>query len=313
MKTIQIYSDETKSANKSFMIYSMIYGSPPQIDILNKRLKSVIHPENSIDSDFKGLHAYNLNEKNWHKTGKKYENSLDILENSIINNEIGIKISIIGIEKYNQNVGALREILKKQLLEEGSPFQRAFKNLNLNDHPALYYRLDHLLLFFIYRDRIASSETNFELYPDSSGKILSYKNRKFLVTGKYTSGFVDFYSLVKLIGNLIAQSISKLNISGWSHTNQMITKYEPLKSSDSYIIQACDMLANFLYCHLRHKVGIGKTIYELKSNALMNRFGLKHIDNIIKNFDKRNGDVYCNDSRTAITIDFDSILLEESI
>lgn len=287
----------------------MIYGTPDQIDILDKRLRKVIHPEDSNDSNYKGLHAYNLSEKNWVTTGKKYENCLDILEKSIINNEIGIKISIIGIEKYNLNVGTLREIIKKELVKEGSPFQRAFKELDLKDHPALYYRLDHLLLYFIYRDRIAATGTEFELYPDSSGKILSYKGQKFLVTGKHTSGFMEFYSLVKIVGNLIAVSISELNIPGWPITNQRITKYEPLKSTESSVIQACDMLTNFLYCHLRHKVGIEKKIYELKSNALMSRFGLDNIDDLMTKFEKRNDDVYCNDMKSMFTIDFQRTIL----
>lgn len=60
MKTIQLYSDETKPDNKSFLIYSMIYGTPEQIEILNQKIiKSLGH----LDSNNKGLHSNKLNEK----------------------------------------------------------------------------------------------------------------------------------------------------------------------------------------------------------------------------------------------------------
>lgn len=232
---------------------------------------------------------------------------LDILQDSIIKNEIQAQLLLIGSEKDKSNTGLLKRIVETELNLEGSKFNIAFKGLEKNDYPALFHRLDHLFLYLRYRDRIAPDGTNFELYPDSSGKILRYKGKKFFVQGKYTAGFLDFYRLVNIIGNLIAYSISELKIPGWPTSIQNISKYEPIKSTESYIIQLCDVLCNFFYCFLRYEVGLKDEMYRQKSNALISRFRLDNFKELHEKFEERNGDVFCRDLNCSYTINFDKV------
>lgn len=301
MKTIQLYSDETKPDNKTFLIYSMIYGTPEQIEILNQK---IVKSLGQLDSNNKGLHSHKLNVKKKNEF-TKYEKVLDILQDSIIKNEIQAQLYLIGSEKNKSNTGRLKSIIETELNLEGSEINKAFKGLEKIDYPALYHRLDHLFLYLRYRDRIAPAGTNFELYPDSSGNILKYKEKKFFVQGKNTAGFLDFYSLVNIIGNSIAYSISKLKIQGWPTSNQHISKYEPIKSTKSYIIQLCDVLSNFFYCFLRYEVGLIDEMYRLKSNALISRFRLYNFKELHEKFEVRNGDVFCIDLECSYTINFD--------
>lgn len=302
MKTIQLYSDETKPTNNNtFLIYSMIYGTPEQIEILNQK---IVKSLGLLDANNKGLHSCKLNMKKMNKFSK-YENILDILQDSIVKNEIHAQLLIIGSEKNKSNTGRLKKIVETELNLKGSKFNKAFVGLEETDYPALYHRLDHLFLYLRYRDRIAPEGTNFELYPDSSGKILKYKGKKFFVQGNYANGFIDFYRLVNIIGNLIANSISKIKLSGWPTSNQNITKYEPIKSTESYIIQLCDILCNFFYCYLRYEVGLKNEMYELKSNALISRFRLDNFNELQEKFEEKDGDVFCRDLECSYTINFD--------
>lgn len=306
MPSVHVYSDETKANNNSFLIYSMIYGDPEKIKELNDELKLVIHPKESKDKKFKGLHSHNLNESNWHTLGQKFEKALDILKKQVLQNEINIKVCIIASEKNNNNTGFLKDLIKNELVKEGSKIKEMFSSLKIEDHPALYHRLDQLFLYFLYRDRFGPSGTNFELYPDSSGKILSYKEKEFLVTGFHNlSADLKFYELIKILGNTIAKVIGALKFPGWSHSEQEIEKVEPLKWSDSYIIQVCDLLANFFYCALRFHVGLIEKKYELKSKALTQRFEFDNFgDKIKEKFELKDGEVFCKDNSTLLTIDF---------
>jgi hypothetical protein len=306
MTKIQVYSDETKANNNSFLIYAMIYGAPDKMEEFNDELKTIIHPKESKDKDFKGLHSHNLNESNWHTIGIKFESVLDALKKHILQGNINAKVCIIAAEKNKNNTGYLKDLIKKELLKDGSKIKEMFSSLSINDHPALYHRLDQLFLYFIYRDRLGPSGTYFELYPDSSGKILSYKEKEFNVTGSHNiSADLKFYELVKVLGNTIAKVFSKLKFPGWSHSDQEIEKIEPLKWSDSCIIQLCDILANFFYCYLRYNVGLTDKKYKLKSDALSTRFGFNDFLSKVKaNFELRDGEVFCNDNSTLLTIDF---------
>jgi hypothetical protein len=49
MTKIQVYSDETKANNNSFLIYAMIYGAPDKMEEFNDELKTIIHPKESKD------------------------------------------------------------------------------------------------------------------------------------------------------------------------------------------------------------------------------------------------------------------------
>ncbi len=306
MTRIQLYSDETKADNNSFLIYSMIYGTPEKIKELNDELGKVIHPTGSTITTFKGLHANRLNEKNWHTTGKIFEDALDVLKKHVLQNEVNVKLCVIASEKNKNNTGFLKELIKKELVKEGSKIKEMYSSLKIEDHPALYHRLDQLFLYFIYRDRLGPSGTYFELFPDSSGKILSYKEKEFFVTGSYNlSADLKFYELIKVLGNTIAKVVGKLSFPGWSHSEQEIEKVEPLKWSDSYIIQLCDLLANFYYCMLRFNVGLTDKIYEYKSNALSQRLEFSDMaDKIKEEFELKDGEVFCKDDSTLLTIDF---------
>ncbi len=171
---IQIYTDETKANDGSFIIYSLIYGKIENISSLNDELKDIIHPIGDKDKDFKGLHSHKLNDSNWRTIGKKFEDSLDKLFEYANQKKIGIKICIIGSQKNSNNAGFLKDLIKKELNKKDSKIKQMYNSLDNKDHPALYHRLDQLFLYFLYRDRMGSEGTEFEFYPDSSGKILLY-------------------------------------------------------------------------------------------------------------------------------------------
>jgi len=302
---IQIYTDETKANDGSFIIYSMIYGKPEDISALNNDLINIIHPSGGKDKDFKGLHSHNLNESNWKTFGKKFEDSLDKLVEYVKLKNVGIKICIIGAKKNENNAGFLKNMIKKELVKNGSKIKEMYKSLDKKDHPALYHRLDQLFLYFLYRDRMGGEGTEFEFYPDSSGKILSYKEQEFRATGTHhQSADLKFYEFVRILGNDIAKVIGLKGFGGWSKSNQELIKYDSLKWSDSYIIQLCDILANFCFNHIRYIAGKSGKKYELKSKALADRIGLAELDSRIKvRFEIKDGDITCIDGYMLLTID----------
>lgn len=304
---IQIYTDETKSNDGSFIIYSMIYGKPDDISSLNDELKKIIHPDREKDNDFKGLHSHKLNDSNWNTLSKKFESSLDKLLEFFKLSKIGIKLCIIGSKKNENNTEFLKDLLKKELDNKDSKVKKIFESLEKKDHPALYHRLDQLFLYFLYRDRLGGEGTEFEFYPDSSGKILSYKDKKFRATGSDNqSTDLQFFEFVRVLGNTFAKVIGAMKFPGWSISKQELVKYDSLKWSDSYLIQLCDVLANFCFNHIRFLVGKTEKKYELKSNALTNRINLDNLNSKIKvGFQIKDGDVTCLNEYTLLIIDLD--------
>ena len=292
---IQIYTDETKANDNSFVIYSMIYGEPEHISALNEDLKKNIHPPEETKKDFKGLHANKVNDSNWKTLGKKCEDSLDKLIEYVQQDKIGFKFLLIASKKDDNNIGVLKSLFKKELDKEGSSIKKQYESLDKKDHPAIYHRLDQLILYFIYRDELGSEETKFEFYPDSTGNILNYKEKEFRATGSDNqSADLKFYEYVQVFGNTVAKAIGESNFPGWSKSKQELVKYEALKWSDSYMIQLCDIIVNFFYNHIRFLAGKSEKKYELKSNALTSRIGLDKLESKIKvAFEIKNNDVSC--------------------
>ncbi len=132
-----------------------------------------------------------------------------------------------------------------------------------------------------------------------------YKEKEFRATGTHhLSADLKFYELIRILGNTIAKVIGLNEFKGWSKSNQELVKFESLKWSDSYIIQLCDVLANFFFNHIRYLAGKTEKKYELKSKALSTRINLEKLESRIKTgFEIKDGDITSSNGYILLTAD----------
>lgn len=266
MAILQVYSDDTSASDNTLKITVTISGTPEHCERYRNLIDKIIL-NGKKGADFKGIHALNINDDNWNSTGKIAENILATLKSFIDSGELKAMILLQGKENFDANAGYLKDLFKKQILSEKSSIHHSFKSLDISDYPALYHRIDQLCTFFKLRDRLGREGDEFELFPDSEGKILRYKEAEFKLAGTLPieSNF-HFYEIIKILGNALMKMTATL--PGWPSINQSITKFDPKKWSDDTIVQTCDIIANFFLNHLRYKTGITEKKYEYKSLAL---------------------------------------------
>ncbi|RPI04651.1 MAG: hypothetical protein EHM64_09260 [Ignavibacteriae bacterium] len=304
MATIEIYTDDTKCNRNTFRIIVVIWGEKENCDSYKKDIQYLVNANIKVlGKDFKGFHSYNLNEKNWKTVGKAYEQVLDYFIESVKNKKLHFFIRLESEDVYNANAGYLKNLAKVNLEKRESDFGKIFKKLSDKDLPAFYHRADQLFIFLRYRDKFGSSENNFILYPDSSGKILRYDGTTFEVSGDIFKEYpIEFYDLIKIWCNSLTKIIKA---EEWPSGEQRLDKFCPLKSSGDYIIQTCDIISNFFFNFLRNQVGILDPKAVLKTNALCKIIDFSQHSGIIKSsFIKKEDEVICSVKGLKVYIDF---------
>lgn len=302
MNTIQIFSDETYSSERSFQIISTIWGNPIDYKDFSKKVKQII--ENySIGDDYKGIHANKINSKNWHILGVVARSVLETLSDFILHQKLNAQVTLISRDRFEGNAGYLKSILRAELENRDSFLGKRFISLDDKDLPALYHRLDQLFVYLYYRDKFGNDGDQFEFYPDSTGKILNYEKTKFPITGNIVIDYpMNFYRIIAIVGD----SFSKiLQMEGWPIKKQTLSRFQPLKWISNYLIQNCDILSNFFLCLIRSKMGMTDPKYSLKAQALDEHFALNtSLSHILPSFVFDGVDVECVNDDLFGTIDF---------
>ena len=304
MRTIQIYTDETKDDKQTFQVIATIWGLPKYCKYYCDEVDIIIKSNLRLGKDFKGLHSYNLNVNNWSTLGITFEKVLDNLFEYAINGKLHLQLTLLGKGKYEANARYLKNLIKVQLENRNTIVGQQFKSLSDKDLPALYHRIDQLFVYLFYRDKFGEIGDQFEFYPDSNDKILNYSDKKFRMVGTLPIvRELSFFQLINIIGNTLATVIKN---PGWPIKQQELVKFEPKKWSSNYIIQSCDILANFFFNYLRFNLGRTDRKYELKAHAFEKHFLLDELlPEIRKVFalETITNDVMCIDQNLFVTID----------
>lgn len=299
---IQIYTDETMCNRNTFKIYVVIWGQPIYCLLYKEEIERIIDNNRTIlGRDFKGFHAHRLNVKNWSSFGRVYLKVLEKVSDYLYSEKLRMLISLESREKYDANAGFLKEQIRKLLEDREGDIGKIFKSLKDRDLPALYHRIDQLIVYYKYKDKMGDDGSIFEFFPDSSGKILSYEDKKFRVSGNLPFEYpLNFYELVRILGDVIARTLLPPD---WSVKHQKLANFQPLKWFNDYIIQTCDIVSNFYYNFLRYRVGINESKCRLKSDALLKFLPFdEHLPEIRKNFATNDGEVVCINKELKVNI-----------
>jgi len=221
-------------------------------------------------------------------------------------------ISLESKEKYDSNSKFLENIFKEYLLNRNSPFGEIFKHIPEEDLIAIYKRAPNLYNYVANRDKFGGPNQMFEYYPDSSGKVLNYRNEIRSVEspgiGKGIPILLHFFEIIRLIGDNLAKALNEPKIRnriGWEEKpfNQKLVKFEPKNDEDSYLIQSADVMSNFFLHLIRHLVGIRNRNSEKKAKILIDS-GLFDdcLDKIKENFRIQNGACVCSNSNLKVGI-----------
>lgn len=280
---VDIYLDETKGFNNSFQINTAIYGDSENCKNFKKAIEEIVQDNKSILKIFNGFHASKLDENQWNTRGQVYIKVLKKMQEFITDKKINILLSLESKEKRENNSNFLKNEFKKGLAQKDSSLSKIYSYLEEKDYPAIYERLDQLNVYFLHRDKFGKSDEEFNFFPDSSGKIMRYKNKSFQLKGSIgDTNPIMFFDIVKITANASSKILSSLN--GWSKSKgQKIIKFEPLKDEENYVIQCCDIVSNFFFNFLRTQVGIHEPIYQLKSDAFLDIFEID-LEKVYSNF-----------------------------
>ena len=304
MKTIQIYTDDTRDDKQTFQVISAIWGQPESCRTYSDEVETIIKSNTRLGADFKGLHSYNLNDSNWSTLGVTFEQVINKLFEYVSAGKLNLQMTLVSKNRYDSNAGYLKNLLKVQLKDRNSVIGKQFQSLADTDLPALYHRIDQLFIYLLYRDKFGDNGDQFKFYPDSTGKILNYQDKEFPMSGNLPIIWnLDFFELIRILGNSLAKVIS---LTGWPVKEQELIKFEPQKWSSNYLTQSCDILANFFFNYLRFNLGRTDKKYELKASALTKHFMLDELlPEIKKSFslDATTNDIVCTDQSILVTID----------
>jgi hypothetical protein len=296
---IRLYIDETKGFKNNFFIHSCVFANPSNCDAFESDLIKIISDNRPIlGVDFKGFHSNRLSNSNWNKLSPIYEKVIQ----SIFNNKLGVHMYLESKNKYDKNSGLLKNWLKTELENETSKVHKAFSNLKQEDYPVLYNRFEMIYIFLIHKDKYGQN-CEFEIYPDSSGKVLDYKTKTIELTSSNNlrSKTFDFYDTFGLLVNAFIDTFDAIKYL--PNNNQKVIKYSPTNDSDCFLIQACDIVSNFLFNYIRYHSGIIDKNSKLKADLFSKYFLLIDDDSFMKNnFSVVNNNAFCINPKMKINI-----------
>lgn len=271
--TISIHADETKGDQNSFFITTSIWGFSHNCGEYERTIKSLIAKHRRVlGKDFKGFRANKLQLRNWTKLSPIYLEVVHNLLKFIEAKKLRCLIYIESQKKNEMNSQFLRQILRDHLPDKSNPLGEIFQYTLERDLTAIYERADKLYNYLYHRKTFGSKNQTFNYFPDSSGKILKYKNKKIpvMATSPINYGtiiFEDFFRVLTWTANALANAMSNF---GW-HPNypQTLLHFEPLRDEDSILIQTADMISNFILHVCRSIAGTTNHLSVLKSNAIL--------------------------------------------
>ncbi|MDA3905118.1 MAG: hypothetical protein PF484_03495 [Bacteroidales bacterium] len=300
MDRIRLYIDEIIGYKNSFFIHACIFANPDNCDAFEKDMTKLIDENrNVLGKDFKGFHANKLGESNWTKLSPIYEKVIQL----IFCNSLSVHIYLESKNKYDKNREPIKNWLKSNLesKDDTNKVRKAFKNLNPNDFPVLYHRFDMLHIFLIHKDKYGQN-CEFEIYPDSSGKVTDYKEKSIeFISSDLTKKTFDFYSSFDILANAFIETFDEIGYI--PNNNQRVINFSPTDDSDCFLIQACDIIANFLFHYLNYNSGIIDKNSKLKANLFSKYFPLLKGDEFVrKNFTIIDNKLSCINSEMKINI-----------
>lgn len=295
---IRLYIDEVKE--KSFFIHACLFANPSACDTFESdMIKLIEENRNILGNDFKGFHARDLNQSNWNKHAPIYEKIIQL----IFFNSIGFHIYLESKNKHDKNSEKLKNWLKSNLesKDDSNKVRKAFKDLNPDDFPVLYHRFDMMHVSLIHKDKYGQN-CEFEIYPDSSGKVLHYKKKsiEFTSTNHIKKTF-NFYSSFDILANALIETFDEIGYL--PNNNQRVIKFSLISDTDSFLIQACDIIANFLLHYIRFTSGIIDINSKLKSYLFTKYFIIEEGNEFVKNnFAVIDNKVSCINSEMKLNI-----------
>src|ERR1051325_1817726 len=111
MKTIQIYTDDTRGVKETFQVIAAIWGEPQNCKLYSDSIEAIIKSNDQLGSDFKGLHAYNLNADNWTTLGIAFQEVIEKLFKFITTDKLNIQITLVSQDRYYANAGYLKNLI----------------------------------------------------------------------------------------------------------------------------------------------------------------------------------------------------------
>lgn len=287
---IRLYIDEVKGYENSFFIHTCIYASPSSCDTFESdMIKLIDSNRNTLGKDFKGFHANKLNQSNWRKIAPIYESVIRL----IVFNSLSVHIYLESKHKHDKNSQVLKNYLKSQLDDKTSTLRKALGNIKSKDFPVIYNRFEMLYIFLIHKNKFGQN-CEFEIYPDSTGKVLDYVNKKIelVSSNKMTKRTVDFYTLFEILANLFIDILDEIKYL--PNKNQNVIRYTPTDDSDCSLIQACDIISNYLFNYFKYHSGINDLNSKLKADVFANYFPILNGEDFVKtNFTIVDDNVVC--------------------
>jgi hypothetical protein len=280
MDKIQIYTDETFGDNNNYFITSSVFGSSSDcsdfqsaiLDIRNKNLKV-------LGSDFKGFHASKLGVKNWSKISPIFTQVIETLKQFIVDSRLGLLVHLESKAVYEKNSTYIENFLKTNVLNKDGLLGENFQHISETDLIAIYRRAPKIYNYLLHREKFGKESQEFEYFPDSSGKILNYKNLAFKLqtTSKSESPGVTaefpFYDIIKITTNGLVRGFIK---TGWNtYPYQHMSLFEPIPDEQSYVLQAADMISNLVYNLVKKASGSSDDLV-VKKASLLTSNGLFH-------------------------------------
>lgn len=316
MKKINIYSDDTEEEKKNFIISTFIWGDSISCRDYENSIKNIVEyykKINILQKNFKGFHALRLNYSNWNKMSKPYCEVLSKLHFYIKNSCLFSLIYLESKKKYEANSKLIEDSLRDHLLNRKSHLGEIYQHINEQDLKVLYKSSHKMYHYFLHREKFGGPNTSFKYYPDASGKILDYKNRKFFIgiPGKGDI-YEDFTKILTLLANGLANTMNKskiLNQLGWNPrpNNQRLDIFDPMKDEDSFLIQANDIISNFFLNLIRYEAGNKSKTVELKAKELLKLNIFNNILNKIRdNFKLLNGKCICTNDELKVSVRIES-------
>jgi len=106
--------------------------------------------------------------------------------------------------------------------------------------------------------------------------------------------------IIRMFGDAYMKSFAavaqKYNFERWPTSEQHLVKFQPCDSESSYLIQACDMVSNFMFSLIRHVTGLPDVKYQQKSSVIEQHINLENVIPAIKSSFSIDGtDIICTD------------------
>lgn len=265
---MEIFVDENKGDKNSFYLLSYVYGEAKDIDAFNVAVDLVKQKHASkLGNSFKGIHANKIKSP----TMKAYvQDVLNVFKNFVSKNQLHYFIIIQSIAKQINNFGTIQNYLNSIL----TTIAPQFPDLQPQDKPNITNSSAQLWGMLQYPEKFKST-TNANVYVDSVGAILNYqKQNRTIIDKNGRSKIIPFYDLIKIFlratAPVVANNFSKKAIS--------IDKYSALSDTSSYVLQICDILANYLFNAIRAEKGNTNANIIYKRNEIINLLGIQPAD-----------------------------------